>query len=88
MEGVLVKLLHGQICDKINCILFIFEQAESTKKSSRHKVPDAPEESHDQVIGTSDAKVSADNNLGVLVIWSEALYLKSNRPLALIMLFQ
>ena len=54
MEGVLVKLLHGQICDKINCILFIFEQVESTKKSSGHKVPDALEESQDQVARTSD----------------------------------
>lgn len=46
-----------------NCILFMFGQAESTKQSTRQKVPDALEESGDQVASPSDAKVCADINL-------------------------
>ena len=56
-----------------NCILFIFGQAESTKQSTRQKVPDASEESGDQVASTSDAKVCADIKL--LAVCSEALCL-------------
>jgi hypothetical protein len=67
--------LHGFICGNYNCILFIFAQAESTKQATRQKVPDASEESNDQVASTSDAKVCADIKLGVFAVCSEALYL-------------
>jgi hypothetical protein len=46
--------------------IFIFGQAESTKQSTRRKVPDVSEESNDQVASPSDTKVCADINLGVL----------------------
>lgn len=55
-----------------NSILFMFVQAESTKQSTRLKVPDALEESNDQIASTSDAKVCADIYLRESV-WLEVL---------------